>query len=270
MRIGIISDLHVDDAPPRSVENAVIAAAKDHGVEALVIAGDIASAWRRSLEAIDVFQEILGIPAYFVPGNHDLWNRERPEETAEFAMERLAAHPSCLVTRSVTLGGLTFIGETGWYDGTLAEGRFSAKEIAAMNYGGRTWQDSLFTRWSLPMEEKAQAFLASLERRLEGTDPARTVAVTHVVPHLDLTVQPPEGIWTYFNGLLGSSRYGELFARRGLRAAICGHVHYRRRFMDAGVEWICACLGATREWRSPNADLEAKAAMEVLDTGVLG
>jgi putative phosphoesterase len=265
MKLGVISDLHVDDNPRASVLEALIKRAKQAGVDALVIPGDISSAWRESLSALEELEAGCGLPVFFVPGNHDLWNKKHPDETPEAAQASLVAHPGCLSGRRVDLGPWTLIGETGWYDESFAEGRFSPEEVMAMRYGDRTWHDSLYTRWAESMLEKNRYFLERLESALDGLDPSRTIVVTHMVPRLEFTVQPPAGIWTYFNALLGSASYGRLFARRGVRAALFGHVHYRRRATIDGVEWICSCLGTQDEWRKSSVDDEIAEAFAVLD-----
>lgn len=267
MRVGIISDIHVDESPDGAVVAAVASAVKEAGPDLLLMPGDFSCAWRTSLETIARIEEATGLRVLFVPGNHDLWNKHSPDETPELAYGKLSEHPGCLAGRVVEAGGWSFVGETGWYDSTLTEGRFTDDEIAVMHYGGRTWQDSRFTRWKVPMVEKTAEFLSALDSRLSALDPAKTVVATHVLPRLEFTVQPPEGIWTFFNGLLGSAKYGELFARRGVRAAVCGHVHYRKRFSADGVEWICACLGTPNEWRSGDAAAEAKETLQVLELG---
>jgi len=265
MKIGLISDLHVDESPDGVIIAALADSAKQHGAELLLIPGDFTGSWRTSLDAINRIEDTSGLRVLFVPGNHDLWNKMRPEETPELAQEKLAAHPGCLSGRTVTIQGWNFVGETGWYDETLTEGRYTAPDIARMNFGGRTWQDSLFTRWTVPMLEKTEAYLKALETRLAGLDPRLTITLTHVIPRLEFSVQPPEGIWTYFNGLLGSARYGSMLVKAGVRAAVFGHVHYRKRLVADGVEWICPCLGTPDEWTSKDAATEVNAAFTLLE-----
>lgn len=265
MRIGAISDLHVDDSPEGVVADAVAAAAEGARVDALVVAGDVSSSWDITLAAIDELRGRCGVPVLFVPGNHDVWTKHHGGDSPEAIYARLAAHPACLSGRVAALGPYSIVGDLGWYDGSLAEGRFSGEELFRMEYGGRVWQDSLYARWELPAAGKALEFAEKLEGLLAGLDPRRTIVATHVLPRLEFTVQPPEGVWTYFNGLLGSARYGELFSRKQVRASICGHVHYRRRFEADGVDWICACLGTPKEWRSGDARTEAAAALAVLE-----
>jgi putative phosphoesterase len=265
MLIGIISDLHLDEEAPGAVSDALVETAGHAAIDLLVIPGDITSSWRSTLAALDDLESRLDCPLLFVPGNHDLWNREDKSGGPEAAEAALKAHPSCLSGRTVRVGAWNFVGETGWYDTSFAEGRFGAEALAAMSYGGRTWQDSLHAAWKVPMLARSEAYRASLESSLEGLDPRRTVAVTHVVPRLEFTVQPPEGIWTYFNALLGSAAIGELIARKGLRASLFGHVHHRRRAWLDGVEWICACLGTRMEWGSSDLARELDEAFAVFE-----
>jgi len=265
MKIGIISDIHIDDSPDGIIVNAVIDAARKAKPALLLMPGDFSCGWRSSLEAIARIEDGTGLRVLFVPGNHDLWNKLSPDETPEFAQGQYLKHPGCLSGRVVTIDGWNFVGETGWYDETLTEGRFTAEQIAEMHYGGRTWQDSLFTRWNVSMVEKTAEYLKALEARLGTLDPKRTIVLTHVIPRLEFSVQPPEGIWTYFNGLLGSARFGQLFAKAGVRAAVCGHVHYRKRFKADGVEWICPCLGTPDEWETTSAATEVGSALSILE-----
>jgi putative phosphoesterase len=265
MKIGIISDIHIDDSPDGTIVDAIIQAVREADLSLLLMPGDFSCGWRSSLAAIARIEDGTGLRVLFVPGNHDLWNKLSPDETPEFAQEQYEKHPGCLSGRVVTIDGWNFVGETGWYDETLTEGRFTASQIAEMYYGGRTWQDSRFTRWHIPMMDKTDEYLHALETTLAGLDPTRTIVSTHVIPRLEFSVQPPEGIWTYFNGLLGSARYGELFSRAGVRAAVCGHVHYRKRFTADGVEWICACLGTPNEWYGKDPLAEVRSSLAILE-----
>ena len=265
MKLGVISDIHIDDNPPGVLQALAARVRSSPGLGALVLPGDISSAWRTSLSALDLLESACGLPVYFVPGNHDLWNRSNPAESPELAAAAFAERPGCLSGKVVTLGGWNLIGETGWYDESFAEGRFDLAALEAMSYGGRTWQDARYTRWRSTMLEKAREYLRGLEDRLTGLDPSRTVVVTHMVPRLEFTVQPPRDIWTYFNALLGSAAYGRLFARRGVRAALFGHVHYRRRDWIDGVEWLCACLGTEKEWRSHSVEEEVNSSFAEIE-----
>jgi putative phosphoesterase len=265
MKLGVISDLHIDDNPEGVLEALIAKAKASRGLDCLVIPGDISSAWRTSLGILDRIEAECGLPVFFVPGNHDLWNREHPEESPEDAVAAFAERPGCLSGKIVRIGEWSLIGETGWYDESFAEGRFDLVELEPMSYGGRTWQDAKYTRWGLSIAEKNREYLEKLESRLAAVDPSRTVVVTHMVPRIEFTVQPPRDIWLYFNALLGSASYGELFTRYGVRAALFGHVHYRKRATIDGVEWICSCLGNANEWRAPSLESELDLSFAELD-----
>lgn len=267
MRIGIISDLHVDEAPEGEVLAALAARTSILKPDTIIIPGDLSSSWRTSLRLVEDLEDLTGLPVFFVPGNHDLWNRDHPEENAQTATAALGRHPGCLSGRRISFRGWNLLGETGWYDSSFAEGRFSSEEISLMAFGGRTWQDSLYTRWPEPMEARCRLFMEALGHSLEGLDASRTIVVTHVVPRIEFTVRPPEGIWTYFNALLGSASYGAMLAARGVRASLFGHVHYRSRMVLDGVEWICPCLGTRNEWKSGDTAREVAEAFAILDLG---
>ena len=51
--------------------------------DVLVIAGDISETQNQTLQAIERLQSLCEFPVYYVPGNHDMWNKNCPECTTE-------------------------------------------------------------------------------------------------------------------------------------------------------------------------------------------
>lgn len=74
MKIGIISDIHVDINFNFDIRRDLCKVVKSNGVECLIIAGDISNTYKISLEVIDYIRKNTGVKVYFVPGNHDLWD----------------------------------------------------------------------------------------------------------------------------------------------------------------------------------------------------
>ena len=72
--------------------------------------------------------------------------------------------------------------------------------------------------------------------------------VTHVLPILDFTVQPPNRMWNYLNAFLGSRQYGELALRYSVAYSISGHVHYRKQVRYDDTTFICNCLNYASQW----------------------
>ncbi|MBN1837176.1 MAG: metallophosphoesterase [Spirochaetales bacterium] len=288
MRMGIISDLHVDlnEAAPGDdrVLTGLLRVLKPLDLEILVVAGDVADDYRRTLRCLEAIEAGSGVRCLFVPGNHDLWNPSGaavkdpaapapagpplpPQWSARDSYEALTAFPGNLAGGSVELpGGWTVIGDTGWYDYGFGSREYSTEEFDRMRFEERLWWDKVNARWDLPTLEVNERFLAKLRGQLELAAGRKLVLVTHVVPIAELTVQPPKGIWGYLNAFLGSPRYGELALEYSVGYAVCGHVHYRRQIQRGQTRFICSCLGYAREWRNPReVEAELRESLAVVD-----
>jgi putative phosphoesterase len=260
MRIGVISDLHVDlnGAEPQAFAAHLSAAAARRGVELLLIPGDLANRWDLALRTLQAIQDRSGLPVLFVPGNHDLWN-EAPDHpfgeawNAWDSHEALKAFPGNLARGPVDLpGGWTAAGTTGWYDFAFGHPRFCEQEFECMRFGERLWNDKLNARWNLPTREVHRRFLEELERQLSGLRGRRLILMTHVVPLEAFTVRPPDALWEYLNGFLGSPEYGELAVRYAAEIMVSGHVHYRREAHLGRTHFLTSCLGYAHEWPDPS------------------
>jgi putative phosphoesterase len=261
MRIGAISDLHVDlnggRDGPRVYAGYLSAAARAKGVELLLIAGDLSNRWDLTLRTLEEIQERTGLRVLFVPGNHDLWN-EAPRLSfgeawgARDSHEALKAFPGNLARGPVELpGDWAVAGAMGWYDFAFGHPRFSLEQFERMRIGERLWMDRINARWDRPTLEVHRGFLEELDARLSALAGRRLILVTHVVPVAELTVRPADPQWEYLNAFLGSPAYGELAMRHEVRIAICGHVHYRRRHQAGGTLFLASCLGYAHEWPDP-------------------
>jgi putative phosphoesterase len=274
MRIGLISDLHVDlnGADPQALAGHLAATARARGLELLLIAGDLSNRWDLTLRTLEEIQGRTGLRVLFVAGNHDLWNEATQQPFgaawgARDSHEALKAFPGNLARGPVELpGGWSVAGAMGWYDFGFGHPRYSTEDFERMRLGDRLWQDKANARWDRPTLEVHRAFLEELEVQLSGLRGRRLILATHVVPVVELTVRPPDELWEYLNAFLGSPEYGELAARYGVEIAVCGHVHYRRRHQAGGTLFIASCLGYSHEWPDP-ADLagEVERSLAVVD-----
>jgi predicted phosphodiesterase len=271
MRIGVISDLHVDlnggEAGPRTYAGYLGDAVRAKGVELLLIAGDLSNRWDLTLRTLEEIQERAALRVLFVPGN-------RPVERG----------PAAPVRRSLGAGGQPR-GAQG-LPGNLARGPVELPwgwavagpwagttslatpvlRFERMRVGERLWLDRINARWDRPTLEVHRRFLQGLESQLSELRGRRLILVTHVVPVAELTVRPPDPQWEYLNAFLGSPAYGELAVRHGVRIAVCGHVHYRRRHQAGGTLFLASCLGYAHEWPDPaDAAGEVRRSLTVLE-----
>ena len=83
MRIGLISDLHVDINEAFPILELTAETAGMQSVDALVIAGDISETQDQTIKAVERLQSLCPFPVYYVPGNHDMWNKNCPERRTD-------------------------------------------------------------------------------------------------------------------------------------------------------------------------------------------
>jgi len=254
MRIGFISDIHVDLNKVEGRDNIVSLLTQEfhrQSLDMLVIAGDISNDYMLTIETIDQLSVECGGKVAFVPGNHDLWNEKYPHLNAWDTYNALLDHPANLAKHPVFLpNNWAIIGDIGWYDFKFGDASFSANDFRKMQYGDRTWQDSIKAPWGMDSIEMHTFFKERISSSLSSVKGHNIVLVTHAVQIAEFTVRPPNEMWKYFNAFLGSPEYGELAIDNGAVLSVCGHVHYRRRARIGCTEFICPCLGYSEEWFS--------------------
>ncbi len=268
MKIGILSDIHVDLNGGQAVINGLLTAMLRRDVEVMVIAGDVSSDYRVTLDSLEQLRERSGIRIVFVPGNHDIWNEAHPEITAWQAYRELERFPGNLTAGPQEIaGGWRIIGDLGWYDYSFGGVQYSREDFDRMQIGERIWQDRIKAIWDRHTLEMHRTFYEKLDDQLKNAEaePAsdssnrKILLVTHVLPRKEFTVQRPDPEWIYLNAFLGSPEYGELALAHKVRYSICGHVHYRKEVTVKGTRFICNCLGYADEWmwsRDPATEID--------------
>ncbi len=256
MRIGLISDIHVDinGADGDEIVTGLLAAeSRLRRLDILLVAGDISSDYRLTLRTVDRLSAESGARVLFVPGNHDIWNEHHPGLMALDAYDALLAHPANIARGPVLLdGNWAIVGDLGWYDFAFGDPSFSVEDFDRMQYGERIWQDKIKSIWDRGTIDVHRMFVERLGRALDSVVGRKVLLTTHVVQVSDFIVSPASPMWKYMNAFLGSPEYGKLCRERGVRLAVCGHVHHRQRVRKSGTEFVCPCLGNTAEWAAPS------------------
>ena len=120
-----------------------------------------------------------------------------------------------------------------------------------MSLAGRTWQDSLRNAWTPSTTWAAPKWMLSrLEAPHGGYPDKKLILITPLCCPSRILPFPrrrPTGL--IFIAFLGSRKFGELYRRYPVEAAVCGHVHYRRSVDKYGIHWMCRCLNYHSEWR---------------------
>ena len=276
MRIGLISDLHIDINKEFPILDLTAQAAKTRSVDALVIAGDISESPDQTIQAMDELQQMCYFPVYYVPGNHDMWNKNCLERTTEAIDRMYRADAHCLSGKHIILEKneqkLALIGDVGWYDYSMAVTDYTKEQLDAMTMDGRTWQDKLFNQWTSNNEKQMQKVLRQLEAQLKACGNLPILAVTHMLPVTDFCVpEKTEGIkWGFFNAFLGSTAIEALYTKYPVQYAVCGHVHYRKQIEKDGIRHVCPCLGYHTEWplyhlENDSASVHVEDALSILE-----
>jgi putative phosphoesterase len=253
VKIGVLSDIHVDIncTDKDSVTPAIVRNIKENSLDMMIIAGDIASDYQLTLGSLKEIEEKGKVPCLFVPGNHDIWTENHTEKNSWEIYELLKSFTHNLANKSYEpCNNWVIIGDLGWYDFSFGDSnKYNVENFSQMKYEERVWQDSINAVWNRSTMDMHRYFLDKLENQLKMYANKNIIVVTHVLPIVDFTVLPPSPMWEYMNAFLGSSEYGELILKYpNVKYAISGHVHYRKRKVINGTEFICNCLGYKNEW----------------------
>ena len=268
MRIGILSDIHVDinEDAGQPVMEGLKAAITSKGIDKMLIAGDMSSDYTLTLASLREIEEDTGVECLFVPGNHDIWNENHPDITAWDAYAWLKAHNGNLVNGPRSLiGDWVAVGDLGWYDYSFGSPAFSVEDFDRMQIDDRLWQDKVKAVWGRPTREMHAYFYDKLKRQLHNLRGKKIILVIHVLPVQEFTVQPPDRMWSYLNAFLGSAQYGELALEHGVRYVICGHVHYRMQKRIHNTEFICNCLNYSDQWIKLSPEREIDSVLKVIE-----
>ena len=265
MKIGFISDIHVDKNKEYPVTEVLAEKAEEHQLSCLFIAGDISNHYTTTFAFLERFHSLSGVPVYFVPGNHDMWDQSGECRDSWEIYRRYAESPGCLIDRCVPLNEeWVATGDIGWYDYAFGNSKFSREEFERRNRYGRTWQDSLNIRWHKSDPEVHGDMIARLEKQLKKSNGKKQIVLTHMVGIRQFCVPETREMWDYFNAFLGSPDYGTLYPKYNVRYGVMGHVHFRARYTENSIHYLCCCLNYYTEWQTDDLVHEIDEALAVL------
>lgn len=268
MKIGTISDLHIDRHPhlnPEIYLEKLCQVIKQRSIELLIIAGDISNDYRISYKFIQSIQELSGIPTYFVPGNHDLWS-DQVDKTSTEILSFFRSKKECLIGNPIIIHDqYAIVGHVGWYDYSYADNRFSQQKIASGKHYGATWQDKVRTDWSLSDPQLSLLAAQEVEKDINNVSPRQIILVTHVVTHPQFVVPTPHRIFDFFNAFIGTRDFDTIYKNYPIRFSVMGHVHFRKKLVENNIIYICPCLGYQRQWMTDDIAYEINHALVDFD-----
>jgi predicted phosphodiesterase len=269
MRVLALSDVHVDFEQNRDwlarISNL------DHLQDVLLLAGDVT-------DKLDLLERTLEnlrrkfAQLFFVPGNHELWDRERKFGDAiakfEHVLERCAALD--VHTEPRVIDGVRIVPLFSWYarpeDGLDSLFLEKASEDMSLT----AWADDYFVRWPEFKNGGGAAahFLARNETRLQRNDDLPTVSFSHFLPRRDLMMRataeieregpgiPDPNPHFNFSRVAGTQELDRQIRRLWPAVHVYGHQHRNRWREVDGILYVSHCLGYPTEGRrTPSADV---------------
>ena len=147
MRVSFISDLHVDlnrRASINAYRYELSLLLEEEESNLLVIGGDISNNVQTTLDFVEVLEKDVGIPVYFIPGNHDFWEDSVKKDT--WGLYRIyQQHPQSLVESPLKLTDeYSLVGHPAWYNHAVYDkNKYNEAEIEKGKYRFAYWQDKL-------------------------------------------------------------------------------------------------------------------------------
>jgi len=240
MRVRVLSDLHLEDAPfdPPAADADVV-----------VLAGDI----HNGAAGVEWAKRTFRQPVLYVAGNHEPFDAEFHATAAALRAAAAGSNVHVLDCDEAAIGGVRFLGCTLWTDfdlyGTAARDaaieatRRIAPDFRVIAFGARAFAPD---DW-LALHRAHRAWL---EERLTAPYPGATAVVTHFLPH-------PGSIAPRFAGHplnpAFASRLESLVARPALW--IHGHTHAASDYRVGSARVVCNPRGYAREQTGFRADL---------------
>lgn len=257
MRIGTISDLHIDrneDMLKKGESFAQLVAEVLHEkkVDRLLMAGDISNHYLTTHTFIEEVSTLSGIPVHFVPGNHDYWARDHEVTDTKTIDAFFNEKPYSLAGSPVLLTDeWALVGSPGWYDyGYGNHTLYSIEQFDRKQYGFASWNDKHYVNWGESDQVVSQKMLNQLRQDLEAVGERKVIVMTHVATHPEFVMPLPHRVYDYANAFLGARSYESLYEEyHAIKYSIIGHVHMRKILQENECTFITACLGNHKHWK---------------------
>lgn len=266
MRIGFISDLHIDFNRRHHFIAVVVELVKKERLDHLVIMGDTANGLERNLAFDDVLSQSLEIPFHTLVGNHDLYVSHPREKTVSTIQQRsrdayhqLDESPFSLTQHPLLTKNWVITGINGWYDYTFAKG-FSDNRgsILANNWVAKhVWPDQLYINGNQINYRRDRDWVTKqifdwqhqINQMQLGS--RKLLVAMHMLPTKRLVRQMPVPFYDRFTYQLGSERYRQLFEQNHVKVALSGHSHMPNVIDYRGIHYQNVSLGYDFQWQNP-------------------
>lgn len=273
MKIGMISDLHIDINEKalnegETVDFLLAQFIEEKQIEILLIAGDISNHYLESQEFIEKIKKRSGISVYFVPGNHDYWAKKHNVKDTNKVNAFFQSKVESLVGHPVHLNQeWAIVGTPGWYDyGYGNQEKYSLEQFNKKKYKFASWNDRHYVDWGKGDQNVSMQMLNQLRKDIISVGNKKIILMTHVATHHEFVVPLPHRIYDFANAFLGAKSYESLYKEfPDIKYSLMGHVHFRKVFREADTTYISACLGNKRHWSVKDVKIQLEKTLVVID-----
>lgn len=255
MRIGTVSDLHIDRNSDYTEQDLVLSFSEviqSKQIDTLLIAGDISNHYLQTDEFLKSVQDRSGVSVFFVPGNHDFWARDHDVTDTNKINNYFNKQEYSLVGKPHLLNSeWAVVGSPGWYDyGYGNTELYDDAAFARKQYGFASWNDRHYVNWGRSDQTISQEMLKQLYRDLEVVRDKKIILMTHVATHQEFVMPLPHRVYNYANAFLGAKSYEGLYDDfPSIEYSIMGHVHFRKILNGKNKTFISACVGNHKHWK---------------------
>ena len=228
MKIQVVSDLHVEfGIVPDKMDKLYKTDA-----DLTVLAGDF-STFKSVCSDLGIFVKNIKRPVIFVPGNHEYYHGSR------FSLDKSLKSLNIpnlhvLIEDTVEIDGVTFVGSTGWWDGS--GGNIGLTVKGAINdfqciYDIKDNLDGI--KWG---RESKTFFNTALYKLRDKRYTGKVVCVSHHYPHPKSIAKPFRG--SLLNACFGN-RWEHLIEDYQPDVWIHGHTHHGFNYKVGKTRIVC-------------------------------
>lgn len=282
MRIGFISDLHIDYNKHHKFPEIMAQLIQEEGLDTVIFLGDTATGSEETLRFYDQLAALTKAGIRAVPGNHDIYasakGKTEPEQIERESQENLRKilyHPKySLLLHPVITKRWAVTGLGGWFDYSFAKGfpAVDMEKISQNMIAKYLWPDKRLIHGGRNdyKRDKKQVIhdirLMKEAFELEECRGKRRCVAMHMLPTKSLVTKYPIPFYSKFVNQLGSERYRSFFENNHVELSISGHSHMPKKILKNGIVYVNVSLGYQFQWTDASDALEEiKKVMYVLE-----
>lgn len=281
MRIGFVSDLHIDFNRQYDFVSVLAQLVSDKKLDQLVIMGDSANGLQRNLQFYRRLDQRLAVPFHTLIGNHDLYV-DHPREKLVKQIQAASGNsyheldnlPTALTKHPIQTKHWLITGINGWYDYTFAKNFSEAKgpRYADNFVAKHVWPDQMYINGNQINYRRDRLWVTqqifSWQHQINQMNVTgkKLLVASHMLPTKKLARQMSVPFYDRFLYQLGSDRYRQIFEQNHVSLSLSGHSHMPNAITENGIEYRNISLGYDFQWQNPGDALnELKRVMYVLE-----